>query len=69
MDKDWQRDWCMKEMGDLRASNNKFKEIQKKQLPHTCSRRGYARTMDDMGFTPPSEGDSYIPTPSSTHEA
>ncbi|XP_062080285.1 uncharacterized protein LOC133785041 [Humulus lupulus] len=22
--------------------------MRKKQLPHTCSRRGYARTMDDM---------------------
>ncbi|KAL5564188.1 hypothetical protein UlMin_027352 [Ulmus minor] len=28
--------------------SKKFKEIRKKQLPHTSSRRGYARIMDDM---------------------
>ncbi|KAL5549199.1 hypothetical protein UlMin_004430, partial [Ulmus minor] len=100
LDKDWQKDWCMKEMAELwRASksrlvsklnklpndeqrlqlkphnirseaewrtfvlektsekfqerSNKFREIRKNQLPHTCSRKGYARTIDDMNRDSP----------------
>ncbi|KAL5549202.1 hypothetical protein UlMin_004433, partial [Ulmus minor] len=95
LDKDWQKDWCMKEMAELwrtsksrlvsklnklpndeqrlqlkphnikseaewrafvqektsekfQERSNKFREIRKNQLPHTCSPRGFAQTIDDM---------------------
>ncbi|TYJ96221.1 uncharacterized protein E5676_scaffold78209G00080 [Cucumis melo var. makuwa] len=31
----------------LRQSK-KFKDMKQKQLPHTCSRRGYARPVEDL---------------------
>ncbi len=37
MDKDWQRDWCMKEMGDLRASKSRL-VTQLNDLPNEQER-------------------------------
>ncbi|KAM6558032.1 hypothetical protein CsatA_027271 [Cannabis sativa] len=33
---------------EFQAKSDKFKEIRNKRLPHTCSRKGYARLIDDM---------------------
>ncbi|KAL5550896.1 hypothetical protein UlMin_001072 [Ulmus minor] len=112
LDKEWQRDWCMKEMAELwRCSksrlvrklnslsneeqrmqlkpdnirseaewrsfvrektskkfqdvSSRFKEIRKKQIPHTSSRRGYARTIEDMSNSsskPVSRVEAYVKT-------
>lgn len=32
----------------LKAKSEKFRELKRRQTPHTCSRRGYARVTDDM---------------------
>uniref|UniRef100_A0A803NRS9 Uncharacterized protein n=1 Tax=Cannabis sativa TaxID=3483 RepID=A0A803NRS9_CANSA len=39
---------------EFQAKSDKFKEIRNKRLPHTCSRKGYARLIDDM------EGGSFL---------
>uniref|UniRef100_A0A9I9E940 Uncharacterized protein n=1 Tax=Cucumis melo TaxID=3656 RepID=A0A9I9E940_CUCME len=32
----------------FKAKSKKFKDMKQKQLPHTCSRRGYARLAEDL---------------------
>ncbi|TYK28558.1 Plant transposase [Cucumis melo var. makuwa] len=32
----------------IQAKSKKFKDMKQKQLPHTCSRRGYARLAEDL---------------------
>ncbi|TYK01589.1 Plant transposase [Cucumis melo var. makuwa] len=32
----------------FKAKRKKFKDMEKKQLPHMCSRRGYARLVEDL---------------------
>lgn len=32
----------------MQAKSDVFKRLRKKQIPHTSSRKGYARLIDDM---------------------
>uniref|UniRef100_A0A803Q2I8 Uncharacterized protein n=1 Tax=Cannabis sativa TaxID=3483 RepID=A0A803Q2I8_CANSA len=43
---------------EFQAKSDKFKEIRNKRIPHTCSRKGYARLIDDMDIL----GDSSLPS-------
>ncbi|XP_062115036.1 uncharacterized protein LOC133829177 [Humulus lupulus] len=51
-----------KNSAEFKATSEKFKKIRTKQLPHTCSRKGYARLIDELmnhseTKTPPSRVD------------
>lgn len=45
---DWKTFVREKTSPEFKAKSDRFKEIRKKQVPHTCSRKGYARLVDEM---------------------
>ncbi|TYK30814.1 uncharacterized protein E5676_scaffold455G00020 [Cucumis melo var. makuwa] len=45
---DWMDFVKEKKSGWFKAESAKFKSMKKRQLPHTCSRKGYARLAEDI---------------------
>ncbi|XP_031738367.1 uncharacterized protein LOC101217008 isoform X8 [Cucumis sativus] len=45
---DWMNFVKEKKSAMFKAKSEKFKSMKKKQLPHTCSRKGYARLAEEM---------------------
>ncbi|KAA0032201.1 Plant transposase [Cucumis melo var. makuwa] len=45
---DWNDFIKHKTSATFKAKSKKFKDMKQKQLPHTCSRRGYARLAEDL---------------------
>ncbi|XP_024021724.1 uncharacterized protein LOC21400762 isoform X1 [Morus notabilis] len=45
---DWKAFVREKTSAEFKAKSDRFREMRKKLVPHTCSRKGYARLVDEM---------------------
>ncbi|XP_062101517.1 uncharacterized protein LOC133807296 isoform X3 [Humulus lupulus] len=60
-DVEWRAFIREKTSSEFKAKSDKYKEIRNKRIPHTCSRKRYARLIDDMDMLDDSSLSSKTP--------